>query len=116
MPVVLSRTMSAANSSRKPEGDVAGTLLRILFAIAFATAGFLLGRELYDRTLSLHIANGRLQLALLIGVPVIGALAGVVFTPYAQTFFESALVATERSIERMSPSELAGGAVGLIAG
>lgn len=109
--------MSVANSSHKPEAaDIAGTLLRILFAIAFATAGFLLGRELYDRTLSLHIANGRLQLALLIGVPVIGALAGVVFTPYAQTFFESALAATERSIERMSPSQLAGGAVGLIAG
>jgi uncharacterized protein YacL len=109
--------MSVANSSRKPEAaDIAGTLLRILFAIAFATAGFLLGRELYDRTLSLHIANGRIQLALLIAVPVIGALAGVLFTPYAQTFFESALGATERSIERMSPSQLAGGVVGLITG
>jgi len=108
--------MSVANSSRKPEGDIAGSLLRVLFAVAFATAGFLLGRELYDRTLSLHVANGRLQLWLLIVVPVLGALAGVLFTPYAQTFFESALAATERNIERMSPSQLAGGAVGLIAG
>lgn len=107
---------SVANLSRKTEADLAGTLLRILFAVAFATAGFLLGRELYDRTLSLHIANARLQLGLLIGAPVIGALAGVLFTPYAQTFFESALSATERSIERMSPSQLAGGALGLIAG
>lgn len=108
--------MSVANSSRKPEADVAGALLRVLFAVAFATAGFLLGRELYDRTLSLHVANGRLQLVLLIAAPVIGALGGVLFTPYAQTFFESALAATERSIERMSPSQLAGGVVGLIAG
>jgi uncharacterized protein YacL len=108
--------MSAANSSRKPDGDLAGTLLRVLFAVAFATAGFLLGRELYDRTLSLHVANGRIQLALLIAAPVVGALAGVLLTPYAQTFFESALAATERSIERMSPSQLAGGALGLIAG
>jgi uncharacterized protein YacL len=91
-------------------------LLRLLFGVAFATAGFLLGRELYDRTLSLHIANGRLQLALLIAVPVLGALIGVLLTPYAQVFFESALSATERSIERMPPSEIAGGVVGLIAG
>jgi uncharacterized protein YacL len=108
--------MSAQSSSRKPEADVAGALLRVLFAIAFATAGFLLGRELYDRTLSLHVASGRLQLTLLIVSPVVGALAGVLLTPYAQLFFESALSATERSIERRTPSEIAGGVVGLIAG
>ena len=108
--------MSAPSSSRKPEADLAGALLRILFAVAFATAGFLLGRELYDRTLSLHVANGRLQLVLLIVSPVVGALAGVLLTPYAQVFFESALSATERSIERRTPSEIAGGVVGLIAG
>lgn len=108
--------MSAQSSSRKPEADVAGALLRVLFAIAFATAGFLLGRELYDRTLSLHIASGRLQLTLLIVSPVVGALAGVLLTPYAQLFFESALSTTERSIERRAPSEIAGGVVGLIAG
>lgn len=108
--------MSAQSSSRKPEADVAGALLRVLFAIAFATAGFLLGRELYDRTLSLHVASGRLQLTLLIVSPVVGALAGVLLTPYAQLFFESALSATERSIERRAPSEIAGGVVGLIAG
>lgn len=116
MPDALSQTMSAQSSSRKPEADLAGTLLRILFAIAFATAGFLLGRELYDRTLSLHVASGKLQLALLIISPVIGALGGVLLTPYAQVFFESALSATERSIERRAPSEIAGGVVGLIAG
>jgi uncharacterized protein YacL len=108
--------MSAPSSSRKPEADVAGALLRVLFAIAFATAGFLLGRELYDRTLSLHVASGRLQLTLLIVAPVVGALAGVLMTPYAQLFFESALSTTERSIERRAPSEIAGGVVGLIAG
>ncbi len=108
--------MSAQSSSRKPEADVAGVLLRVLFAIAFATAGFLLGRELYERTLSLHVASGRLQLALLIVSPVVGAMAGVLLTPYAQLFFESALTATERSIERRTPSEIAGGVLGLIAG
>ncbi|MGA3039047.1 MAG: PIN domain-containing protein [Vulcanimicrobiaceae bacterium] len=108
--------MSAQSSSRKPEADVAGALLRILFAIAFATAGFLLGRELYDHTLSLHIASSRLQLTLLIVSPVVGALAGVLLTPYAQLFFESALSATERSIERRAPSEIAGSVLGLIAG
>src|SRR5579872_4983200 len=108
--------MSAQSSSRKPEADVAGALLRVLFAIAFATAGFLLGRELYERTLSLHVASGRLQLTLLIVSPVVGALAGVLLTPYAQLFFESALSTTERSIERRAPSEIAGGVLGLIAG
>jgi uncharacterized protein YacL len=108
--------MSAQSSSRKPEADVAGALLRVLFAIAFATAGFLLGRELYDHTLSLHVASARLQLTLLIVSPVVGALAGVLLTPYAQLFFESALSTTERSIERRAPSEIAGGVLGLIAG
>jgi uncharacterized protein YacL len=109
--------MSAANSSHnRPEGEVASTLLRILFAVAFATVGFLLGRELYDRTLSLHVASQFWQVALLIVVPVIGALAGALLTPYAQLFFESALFATERNIERLAPGELAGGVLGLIAG
>ena len=84
MPDALSPTMSAPSSSRKPEADLAGALLRILFAVAFATAGFLLGRELYDRTLSLHVANGRLQLVLLIVSPVVGALAGD--TPSEQSY------------------------------
>lgn len=108
--------MSAPSSSHKPEADLSGTLLRVLFGVAFATAGFLLGRELYERTLSLHIASGRLQLTFLIIAPVVGALIGVLLTPYAQTFFESALSTTERSIERMPPSEIAGGVLGLIAG
>lgn len=108
--------MSAPSSSHKPQSDLSGTLLRVLFGVAFATAGFLLGRELYDRTLSLHIASGRWQLTFLILVPVAGALCGVLLTPYAQVFFESALSATERSIERMQPSEIAGGVLGLIAG
>ncbi|MBV8602598.1 MAG: hypothetical protein JO359_13620 [Candidatus Eremiobacteraeota bacterium] len=105
------------NSSRKePTNDVASGLLRALFAVMFATAGFLLGRELYDRTLSLHVASQMWQVTLLIVVPVVGALLGVLLTPYAQVFFESALATTERSIERMSPGELAGGVLGLIAG
>ena len=108
--------MSAANSSRKPGGDAAGTLLRVLFAAVFATAGFLLGRELYERTLSLHVASQFWQITLLIVVPVVGALLGVLLTPYAQVFFEGALVTTELNIERMAPGELAGGVLGLIAG
>ena len=106
--------MSAANSSRN--GDVASTLLRVLFAAAFAIAGFLLGRELYDRSISLHVASGTWQFVLLIVVPAIGAVLGVLLTPYAQVFFEGALAATERSIERMAPGELAGAVLGLIAG
>ena len=103
--------MSAANSSRSPQEEVASALLRILFAAAFATAGFLLGRELYVRAISLHVASQGWQYALLIVVPVIGALLGVLLTPYAQLFFEGALLATERSIERMAPGELAGAVV-----
>ncbi|MBV8354153.1 MAG: hypothetical protein JO101_02450, partial [Candidatus Eremiobacteraeota bacterium] len=109
--------MSAARSSPKgPEGDIPWVLLRVVFAAVFATAGFLLGRELYDRAISLHVASQHWQVVLLIIVPVIGALLGVLLTPYVQVLFEATLATTERNIERMSAGELAGGVVGLIAG
>jgi len=92
------------------------TLLRALFAVIFAISGFLLGREAYLRMLSLHVASQTWQIVLTIVVPVLGALLGVFIAPLAQTLFEVELNEVESAIERLSPSELAGGAIGLIVG
>ncbi len=91
-------------------------MLRFIFAVVFGVTGFLLGRELYVHSISLHVATEPLQLAFNILAPVVGALIGVLLAPLAQTFFEDELNAVERAIERLAPVELAGGAVGLILG
>jgi uncharacterized protein YacL len=92
------------------------TLLRVLFMLVFAVAGFLLGREAYTHLISLHVANQSWLIALTIAVPTIGAVAGLFAAPYAQAMFEVELDAVEATIERLAPGEVAGGAVGLIAG
>lgn len=96
--------------------NVAAALLRLLFAVAFGVTGFLLGREAYVHLISLHFPSETLQRIFTIAVPVIGALAGVLIAPLAQSFFEDELNAVERNIERLAPAELAGGAIGLIVG
>lgn len=97
-------------------GNLAGTLLRFVFAVVFGVTGFLLGREAYVHVLSIHFASEPLQLAFTILAPVAGAVIGVALAPLAQTFFEGELNLVESAIERLAPSELAGGAIGLIAG
>jgi uncharacterized protein YacL len=87
-----------------------------MFIIVFAVTGFLLGREAYLSMISLHVANEGVQLALSIGSAVVGALAGVLLAPLAQSFFEDELNLAEVAIERMSPAEIVGGAIGLLAG
>ncbi len=94
----------------------AAALLRFLFAIIFGVTGFLLGRELYLRMLSLHLTSEGWQLAFTVVTPVAGAIAGVLLAPLAQAIFEDELNAVERAIERLAPIELAGGAIGLIVG
>ena len=96
--------------------DVAAALLRVLFAILFGVTGFFLGREAYLHLFSAHFAGEAAQLALTIGVPVVGALVGVLVAPLALALFEGELNAVERSIERLAPVELAGGALGLLFG
>ncbi|HEV2260846.1 MAG TPA: PIN domain-containing protein [Candidatus Rubrimentiphilum sp.] len=91
-------------------------MLRAVFAVVFAVTGFLLGREAYLHLVALHFTSETLQLVFLILIPLIGALAGVLLAPLAQTIFENQLNSVERSIERLAPYELAGGAIGLIAG
>ena len=91
-------------------------MLRFLFAIVFGITGFLLGREAYLRLLSLHLTSEAWQLAFTVLTPVAGAIVGVLLAPLAQSIFEDELNAVERTIERLAPIELAGGAVGLIAG
>jgi uncharacterized protein YacL len=109
--------MSLEHSSPKREPrSAAGTLLRILFAAIFATTGFLLGRDAYTHALSLHVASQIWQITLLVVAPIVGAMIGVFVAPFAQSLFENELATVERAIERLSPSELVGGAVGLIAG
>lgn len=79
-------------------------------------AGFLLGREAYVNLFSLHFASEALQLTFFILSPVAGAIAGLLLAPLAQGLFEGELAHVERAMERLSPAEIAGGAVGLIVG
>lgn len=95
---------------------MAGAILRTTFIIVFAVTGFLLGREAYLSVLSLHFANEAMQLALSIGSSIIGALVGVLLAPLGQSFFEDELALAEGAIERLSASEILGGAVGLVVG
>ena len=92
------------------------TLLRVFFMLVFAVAGFLLGREAYTHLISLHVANQAWLIALTIGVPTLGALVGLFAAPFAQAAFEVELDSVEQRIERLAPGEIAGGALGLIAG
>jgi len=92
------------------------TLLRISFMAVFAVAGFLLGREAYVHLISLHVANGTWLIALTIVVPVAGALLGLFAAPVAQSIFEVELDSVERTLERLTPNQIVGGAIGLIAG
>jgi uncharacterized protein YacL len=92
------------------------TLLRILFMTVFAIAGFLLGREAYTHLISLHVANQTWLIALTIAVPVAGAVLGLFAAPVAQSIFEVELDSVERTLERLTPSQVLGGAAGLIAG
>jgi len=91
-------------------------MLRVLFIVVFSVTGFLLGREAYLHLFSLHVASQGWLVALTIGVPVLGALIGLFIAPVAQSIFEVELDEVERTIERLSPGEILGGAIGLIAG
>ena len=95
---------------------MAGVLLRLVFAAIFGTTGFLLGREAYDRAISIHIASQWWQFAAVVIAPVVGALLGVLVVPMAQRVFDRELLAVERAIDRMAPGELVGGAIGLTGG
>lgn len=96
--------------------NASAALLRALFAAIFAISGFLLGREAFLRMVSLHVASQTWQIVLTIVVPVIGAVVGVFVAPLAQALFEVELNEAEVAIERLTPSELVGGAIGLIVG
>jgi uncharacterized protein YacL len=110
--------MSAVHFSAgsNPGARAAAALLRLVFAAIFGTTGFLLGREAYTHAISIHVASQFWQVALLIGAPVVGAVAGVFLVPAAQALFEAELVSVELSIERLAPGELVGGAIGLTTG
>ncbi len=91
-------------------------LLRVIFMVVFAVAGFLLGREAYVHLISLHVANQAWLIALTIVAPVVGAVAGLFLAPLAQAVFEVELTSVEALLTKLAPSELFGGALGLIAG
>jgi len=108
--------MRGVRNVRVGGSTFAATALRGFFAIVFAVTGFLLGREAYLNIFALHFASDALQWTFLIGSPVAGAVLGLLLAPLAQALFEDELVQVETAIERLAPSELAGGAVGLIVG
>jgi len=96
--------------------NLSATVLRAAFIVVFGVTGFLLGREAYYNLFSLHFASEGLQLTFFILSPVVGAIIGALLAPLAQTLFEGELELVERAMERLSPAEIAGGAVGLIVG
>jgi uncharacterized protein YacL len=109
--------MSALRSSPTDPGRRLSTaLLRVSFCVIFGITGFLLGREAYLRLISLHVASEFWQLTLLVAAPVVGAVVGVLIVPVAQNVFERELRQVERSIDRLAPGELVGGAIGLVTG
>ena len=109
--------MSVARSSpTEPGRGVGGVVLRVVFAAIFGTTGFLLGRESYLKLISLHVASQFWQLALLLVAPVLGAVVGVLIVPAAELLFVTELHQVERSIDRLAPGELVGGAIGLVTG
>jgi len=91
-------------------------LLRVVFALVFGVTGFLLGREAYLHVFALHFASEGWQTALSILSPAVGAIFGVALAVPAQSFFEVELGVVEGAMDRLAPSELAGGAIGLIVG
>lgn len=91
-------------------------LLRFLFMLIFAITGFLLGREAYTHLISLHVASETWLVALTIVAPVVGAVAGLFLAPYAQSLFEVELDSVEGALDRLTPGQLSGGAIGVTAG
>ncbi len=104
------------SSQVEPGRGIGSAVLRLVFAAIFGTTGFLLGQEAYLRLFSIHAAGQTLQMALLVGSPIVGALIGVMVVPAAQLLFETELVQVERAVDRLAPGELVGGAVGLVTG
>jgi uncharacterized protein YacL len=90
--------------------------LRVAFVVVFGVTGFLLGREAYFSVFSPHFASETMQLVFLIGSPVVGAVLGALLAPLAQALFEGQLSEAEGAMERLTPAEIAGGAVGLVVG
>ncbi|HEV3091167.1 MAG TPA: PIN domain-containing protein [Candidatus Cybelea sp.] len=90
--------------------------MRVAFILVFGVTGFLLGREAYFNVFSPHFASEGMQLAFLVGSPVAGAILGALMAPIAQALFEGQLSQAEGAIERLTPAEIAGGAVGLVVG
>jgi len=97
-------------------GNLSETVLRVAFILVFGVTGFLLGREAYFSLFSPHFANEALQLGFLILSPVAGAIIGALLAPPAQALFEGQLRQAEGAMERLTPAEIAGGALGLIVG
>lgn len=110
------RRLRSLRNIRVAPTNLAETVLRAAFIVVFGVTGFLLGREAYFSLLSPHFANEAFQLAFLILSPVIGAVVGALLAPFAQALFEVQLRQTEGAMERLTPAEIAGGAVGLVVG
>jgi uncharacterized protein YacL len=92
------------------------TILRLLFMLIFAVTGFLLGREAYLHLISLHVASQVWLIVLTIVVPVAGAVAGLFLAPLVQSVFEVELAEVEGFLDRLTPGQTLGGAIGLIVG
>ena len=92
------------------------TILRAIFAVAFATTGFLLGSEAFTHLISLRVASQGWLVALKVLAPTAGAVLGLFVVPLAQSIFELELGQTEKALEKLTQPQLMGGAIGLIAG
>lgn len=108
--------MRSVRAIRVAPANRGETVLRVAFVIVFGVTGFLLGREAYFTLLSPHFASEALQLVFLILSPLVGAVIGALLAPTAQGLFEVQLGRAEGAMERLSPGEIVGGAVGLLLG
>lgn len=95
---------------------MSASVLRGVFAVVFATTGFLLGCEFFTHVIAPRVAGQSWSFAFLIAMPVLGGVAGLFLAPLTQTAFDRALKETERALERLTSTQLAGGVTGLIAG
>ena len=91
-------------------------LLRFFFAATFGVTGFFLGREFDLHVIALHLASSLWQSYFRFAAPVVGAVAFVLASPFAQRLFESELVLLEEASEYLSAAEIACGTVGLCVG
>ena len=91
-------------------------LLRIILAALFGALGFAAAWEVGHHVPPFEALAATSAVVLTYVLPAIGALVGIVASPFLATLFERLVVLVEDSLARLAPSEALSGAIGLIVG